>query len=223
MPPFGSSSGAEQASFLSVKVVPPLWKKAVEATNTYVMWVQIQDKVVVFSSSCMNENLRRRGRCEVPFSHTSGRNGHPGCSQNSTLAYTELATGTSSNTGNERSRPLHYLMICKFETKYQSLGLSTHWVYWKWNIFNILYSVTTLKSSISTIIHVSRVTLSGLPKRASNFQPMGLSFSMVPTLCRNREQFSMKCLKVVNLNIHHYLVVPLAYLKFSCWWNHQFL
>ena len=35
--PFGSSSGAEQASFLSVKVVPPLWKKAVEATNTYIM------------------------------------------------------------------------------------------------------------------------------------------------------------------------------------------
>ena len=167
-PPFGSSSGAEQASFLSVKVVPPLWKKAVEATNTYIMWVQIQDKVVVFSSSCMNENLRRRGRCKVPFSHTSGRNGHPGCSQNSTLAYTELATGTSSNTGNVSSRPLHYLMF---------------WVFWTprcWYISPTVFSREKLLldlvsdyCKVSAILHVPRVTLSGLPEGSSNFQPPG--------------------------------------------------
>ena len=168
MPPFGSTSGAEQASFLSVKVVPPLWKKAVEATNTYIMWVQIQDKVIVFSSLSMNENLRRRGRCEVPFSHTSGRNGHPGCSQNSTLAYTELATGTSSNTGNVSSRPLHYLMF---------------WVFWTprhWDISPTVFSREKLLldlvsdyCKVSAILHGPRVTLSGLPEGSSNFQPPG--------------------------------------------------
>ena len=160
--------GLSRPPFYLWKWFPSLWKKAVEATNTYIMWVQIQDKVVVFSSSCMNENLRRRGWCEVPFSHASGWSGHPGCSQNSTLAYTELATGTSSNTGNVSSRPLHYLMF---------------WVFWTprcWYISPTVFSREKLLldlvsdyCKVSAILHGPRVTLSGLPEGSSNFQPPG--------------------------------------------------